>query len=199
MRDNANERLVVFSDAVIAITITLLVLDIRLPMPAEGLPDAQLWQALLTILPQLTAYGVSFLVIALFWMGHKAKFDIITRSSGMLTWLNFLFLLAVGLMPFVTGILAENGGTTGTCLYAGLLLLVSLLLVAIGLYADAAGLVDPQAEHRPRESWLASLGPAAVFGISIPVAFINPDWTKNVWWLMVPLALLGHRRRARED
>ncbi|HEY4199463.1 MAG TPA: TMEM175 family protein [Devosiaceae bacterium] len=195
--ENANERLVVFSDAVIAITITLLVLDIRLPMPAEGLSDAALLQALLAILPQLLAYGLSFLVIALFWLGHKARFDIITKSSGPLTWLNFFFLLAVGLMPFVTAILAENGGATGTCLYAGLLLVVSLLLVTIGLYADFAGLVDPETRHRPRQSWLAALGPAAVFALSIPIAFINPDWAKNCWWLLIPLSLLGHHRRVK--
>jgi len=186
MNDNENERLILFSDAVIAITITLLVLELRLPGAAEEMSDTQLWAALVGIVPNFLAYILSFIVIALFWTVHRTSFGRIKRSDSRLIWLNIAFLMAIGLMPFVTAILAENGGTVGTSIYAGLLAIVSFLLGSIGIYARLAGLADKRENERP--NWTAYLD-ALVFVSSIGVAFYNAELAKYMWLLLIPAGM----------
>ena len=71
----------------------------------------------------------------MFWLAHKRRFDTITGSSPALLWLNLLFLMALGLMPFVTDLIAENSGTAATVIYAGSAM-VSLLLALLGIMSD---------------------------------------------------------------
>ncbi len=81
-----NERLLFFSDAVIAVAVTLLVLDIRLPVEdAAGLSDADLWAAIRETLPRIYAYILSFLVVGLFWTSHHQKFVLIPHVDGIMT------------------------------------------------------------------------------------------------------------------
>lgn len=192
MDENENERMVLFSDAVIAITITLLVLELRLPEAPEAMDDAQLWAAIVAMLPHLFAYMLSFVVIATFWIGHRRSFTHIKRSNGTLIWLNMAFLMVLGLMPFVTGVLAETSGAVGTSLYAGTIAVVSLLLGTMTVYADRAGLVDAGEYRRP--AWLGYLN-AVVFGLSIPLAFYNSDLAKYFWLLLIPLGIWSGRLR----
>lgn len=190
MDGNENERLVLFSDAVIAITITLLVLELRLSGPAGEMSNDQLWAALVSVVPNLLAYILSFIVIGLFWTVHRTSFARIQRSDPWLIWLNIGFLMAIGLMPFVTAILAENGGTVGTAIYAGLLAIVSILLGSIGVYARFAGLAD-KTEQRGA-NWAAYLD-ALIFAASIGVAFYNADLAKYMWLLLIPAGIWGRR------
>ena len=192
MAEHDNERMVLFSDAVIAITITLLVLELRLPGPAAEMSDAQLWSSIVEMLPNLLAYMLSFAVIGTFWIGHKRAFSHIDRSDGVLTWINLLFLMALGLMPFLTGILAENDGAVGTSLYAGLIAITSLLLGSITVYAERAGLANQTSKRRP--IWAGYIN-AIVFGLSIPLAFVNADLAKYFWILLVPLGIFSGRYR----
>ena len=195
MDKNENERLIVFCDAVIAITITLLVLELSLPDGAERMSDAALWQALADLRPRLTGYVISFLVIALFWLGHRQKFSWIVRSSGLLIWLNLGFLLGISWMPFATDMLIENGGRLATALYAGLTMMIALLAAAMAWHAVRAGLADES--HRDLSPlWLAgpSLATALVFALSIPIAFWSPEAAQHSWLLLLPLSLIASRR-----
>lgn len=207
MSENQNERLIVFCDAVIAITITLLVLEISLPVEAETLADAELWQALVAMGPRLLGYVISFLVIALFWIGHRQKFEWIVRSSGLLIWLNFGFLLGISWMPFATDILIENGGRLATILYAALVVLIALLAAAMSWHAVRAGLAADS--HKDISAWRLSwpsLGTAAVFALSIPVALLwSADLAQWFWLALLPLHALADRvigpevQKAAED
>jgi len=192
--EHDNERMILFSDAVIAITITFLVLELRLPEPAAELSDAQLWSGIVNTMPSLYAYALSFVVIGTFWIGHRRAFGHIKRSDGVLTWIYLLFLMALGLMPFFTGIMAENDGTVGTSLYAGLVAVTSLLLGSMSLYAERAGLTDAMAKRRPLSAEYAN---ALVFGLSIPIAFFDADLAKYYWILLFPLGILSARHRAK--
>ena len=137
---NENDRLMAFSDGVIAITITLMAFSIRLPDSTAPWTDATLWTALIDLAPQYRAYLLSFLVIGIFWLGHRSKFTHITRHSQTLVWLNMLFLFEIGFMPFVTDVLAQSGGTLSTVLSAGTVAIISLTSGAMTLYAMTAGL-----------------------------------------------------------
>lgn len=192
MKENENERLMLFSDAVIAITITLLVLDIRLPETEMGLTDAALWEALVGLTPQLVAYVLSFLVIGVFWLGHRSKFEHIVRHSPVLIWINLIFLLEIGLMPFVTGVLAESRGALATMLYAAAVSVISLTAAAMSWYALKAGLTDLPSTRSGTIIW-PILAPAAVFLSSIAIAPFSVPLAQLFWLMLIPASLLSGR------
>ena len=183
------ERLIFFSDAVFAIAITLLALEIRLP-PVEGsLSDAQLLRTLLAIWPRYLGYIISFLVIGIFWIGHHRKFSYIRRYDRNLLLINLLLLMAVAFIPFPTTVISEYGNRTATIFYALSITLVGLLSTALWAYAThRQRLVDarltPQQKQR---EMLRSLLMSGVFLLSIGIAFIHADAAKFSWLLIVLL------------
>ncbi len=187
------ERLVFFSDAVYAIAITLLVIDLRLPAGSGELNSAQLWNVLWSMTPQLFSYILSFLVIGSFWSNHHNKFRFIKSYDRRLIQINILLLMVVAFIPFPTSVLAESGNATATIFYAATIVLISLLSALLWWYPVTHNLVRPSLT--PRERRLAVLKPlltAAVFALSIVIAFYNADWAKYSWALLVPVAIWLH-------
>jgi uncharacterized membrane protein len=196
--DTGLERLVFFSDAVFAIAITLLVLDIRLPDSIAGLSDRELLNRLLAVGPRYFAYVISFLVIGGFWIGHHRRFRSILFYNRWLIFLNLLLMMVVAFIPFPTGVIAENGNRTGTIFYALSITLVGLLSAAGWIYACRAGLVDPRMTTRETnsETWQSLIVPG-VFLTSIALAFIDPDLAKYAWLLTIPVTFLIRSYRMR--
>jgi hypothetical protein len=108
--DRQTTRIEAFSDGVIAIAITLLVLEVRVPHVEEG---ESLWDALRGLWPSYVGFGLSFVIIGIIWANHHEMFDFITRANRTLVLLNLLFLLCVGFLPFPTALLAEYLGREG--------------------------------------------------------------------------------------
>jgi len=180
------ERMIMFSDAVMAVAITLLVLDLKLP---EGVTDTQLPAALRDSLHSVGVYALSFVVVGMFWMGHHEQFSYIRRVNGTLMWINMLYLLTIGLIPFVTSLLSDHGTSLATCLYAGVLVSTSLLSTLMWWYASR----DPQLmpadvpESVRREGLISSLLTAAVFSLSIVIAILwSPVAGQLSWLLLIP-------------
>ena len=192
------ERLTAFTDGVMAIAITLLVLDIRLPRPAGGLDDAALMADLLAIWPQYFGYALSFLVIGNFWVGHTRRLRTLKSVDGGLLWLNILFLLTIGFMPFATSVLSETAGRVATILYAGTMIVASLLLTLIWRYAVRhEHAVLPKSERRMES--LRSLTVPGVFTLSIVVAWFAPGYARDTWLLLIPLLMLNRRLAGTRD
>lgn len=131
------ERLVFFSDAVFAVAITLLALDIRLP-PSEHLSEGQLQRALVAIAPKYLAYLVSFVAVGLIWLGHHRKFQFIRRHDAILLRINLLLLMVVALVPFATSVLSESFYPTSVILYSCVMCALSLLSAAVWAWAARA-------------------------------------------------------------
>lgn len=186
-----SERLVVFSDGVMAVAITLLVLDLKLP---PGVTSAELPNALAGSTHGLWCYVLSFLVIGLLWMAHHQQFSYIERVDGVLMWLNLFFLMTVGLIPFVTSVMSDHGVAVPTMLYAGVLFLTCLLLAAMWGYACSRPELMKHAlsKSERREGTLKPLLTALVFAVSIPIAYVwgsgAGQWT---WLLAIPAARVG--------
>lgn len=108
--DLALDRLVFFSDAVFAIAITLLVLEIKVPHLPSAASNADYWQALIDLIPSLFAFVLSFLVIGRFWMGHHERYAALDHFDARLLWPNTLYLMAIAFMPFATAFLGANLG-----------------------------------------------------------------------------------------
>ncbi|HVF93753.1 MAG TPA: TMEM175 family protein [Sphingomonas sp.] len=120
------ERLTFFSDAVFAIAMTLLVIEVKVP-EIHALSDRQLGQALLAQFPKYVGFVISFIVVARFWVGHHRVMGLLKATSPRLIWANLIFLLVIAFMPFPTAVLSEYVELrVAVGLYAGWLMLLGL-------------------------------------------------------------------------
>lgn len=102
------ERMILFSDAVFAIAITLLVIELKVPeIDRSELSDGKLLSALGHMMPKFFGFGISFLFIGIYWTVHHRLFGYVVNLSPKLLRLNLLFLFAVALMPFSTAFYSE--------------------------------------------------------------------------------------------
>jgi uncharacterized membrane protein len=94
-------RLEAFSDGVIAIIITIMVLEMKVPHDTTV-------EALLRLWPVFVSYALSFLIVAIYWVNHHHLLHLLKRVNAKVLWLNNLLLFCMSLMPFVTGYMGEN-------------------------------------------------------------------------------------------
>ncbi|MGH2553528.1 MAG: TMEM175 family protein [Chitinophagaceae bacterium] len=104
------DRLILFSDAVFAIAITLLVIEIRIPDIHTDVSDRILLDELAHLIPRFIGFVMSFMMIGLYWTVHHRMFGFVTNFDNKLLWLNLFFLFFVALMPFSTGFYGEYSG-----------------------------------------------------------------------------------------
>lgn len=193
--DRAVDRLVFFSDAVIAIIITLMVLEVRLPALPEHGSDAQVLRALLALWPKYLAVVLSFLVIGLFWTLHHRRFNWVRRVDGALVWLDLVYLLVLACVPFATSLTSEHPGRTSTIVYAGVLGLASLISGVLWWHVGRRPeiMANAGAYREMRLATLMSLVSAGVFGVSIIVAFLSADLAKYFWVLVFLANRVAHQ------
>jgi uncharacterized membrane protein len=122
-----------FSDGVIAVAVTLLVLDIKVP-PVGG--DGTLFRALLHNWPHYAAYVVSFVTIGIIWINHHAMLNRLARADHSILILNLLLLMSIVLLPFATELMAaylraSSGQALAAAVYSGSFLLMSLVFTAL--------------------------------------------------------------------
>lgn len=190
------ERIVFFSDAVMAIAITLLVIDLKLP-ELVGTPTAgELIAALRALNPRLISFFISFVVVGIYWSSHHRYFGYIKRYDGRLIALNMLFLLFVALMPFFASLLGQYFYLPlGVAAYAGGVAATGFSISAVWWYATHnRRLVDPGLDQRVIQfrSTIA-LSIPVIFLLSIPVAFLSPILAAAMWWA-APLVTWVMRR-----
>ncbi len=185
---HALERLIFFSDAVFAIVITLLVLDIRTPELGSAASEQEWLQALVALLPHFGAFLLSFLVIGAVWMSHHRLFMMLCHYDEALLWPNLLLLLAVAFLPFTTNLLTTGSlAATPYAFYAASLLAAGLLkarLVRIALRPD---LIDPSVPSsrlrgEMRQRWIMPIAAAA----TLLLAFVTTPWN-TLAMLLLPI------------
>lgn len=102
------ERLILFSDAVFAIAITLLVIEIKVPeIPHGELTERALSKSLWMMVPKFVGFIISFMIIGLYWTVHHRLFGYVVAYTQKLLWYNLFFLMAVAVMPFSSGFYSE--------------------------------------------------------------------------------------------
>ncbi len=191
------ERLLALSDGVVAIALTLLVLSLHVPaLPSHG-ADANsaswLWHQLNALTDPLISYLVSFYVIAQFWLAHHRTFRLMKGHDEGLAWWNFLFLLAITLLPFTSNLLGQYAENPLAIDIFGLnLVIASLSTLIVISVAQRKGLVvswaDPVAIRAGR---VRALSIVAIVGISMGLAWSAPNAAKYMWFLiaLVPRVL----------
>ncbi len=133
------ERLVFFSDAVFAIAITVLVLDMKLLSGKDIVLDLN------AMIPKFVGFGVSFFVIDIYWIAHHRLFGTLKREDGKLRVVNLAFLASVVFLPFSTSALAERPSVSASViLYALAVASVGVLLILLTFAARRPGLMRPK-------------------------------------------------------
>ena len=192
----AAERLTFFSDAVVAIAITLLAID--LPVP-EGITLSEFLTSVRHDDGHYLAFLISFAAIAAAWFDHHDLFRYVRGTDARLKVLNMWWLLSIVLNPFATKLLVVSGQSLSVHalkfgFYALLQVLESAMLYAMLRHLIACRLADPPrpvVDSLTRKSYSLVLG----FGLSIPVFFATTDgW---LLWIAGPVlaGLLRHRHR----
>ncbi|HYD14186.1 MAG TPA: TMEM175 family protein [Allosphingosinicella sp.] len=193
--DHPLERLVFFSDAVFAIAITLLVIEIHPPHLEQDGARPTL-EALARLIPSFIGFVISFAVIGAFWSGHHRAFSLAARlGPGILVW-NLLLLGTIAFMPFVTGFMSGNYGKVGPAVFYWSWLVLTALLnlrvnrIATGPAMRADGVSETEAATVPRRSLAVLFGAITALALSFFVPLYAP-----VGMATIPLWLLLFRLR----
>lgn len=170
------ERLIFFSDAVFAIAITLLVIELRPPHVEHIRSDIAFINATLMLIPNFVGFTISFFVIGAFWMGHHRAFACSAHWSDRLMPANIQLLFAIAAMPFFTAYVSEySNSRVPVVLYCSWLLITALLNIRVGRLATSPPVVDSRAS--PETLRMVRLrGRATALGAAtaIVVALVSP-------------------------
>lgn len=168
-------RVEAFSDGVLAVVITLLVLDLKIPPGVHA--DPEVWGAVADLAPALGAWVVSFAFVLTFWVNHHYFFSSLKYTDRGLLWLNGLFLLTVALIPFPTALVGAHPGLTAPLvLLSAAMLATSLSFSIMRYYANFHGrlLRHPPTAAEASRAMRHSLSAPVLYGLAIVMAFIWP-------------------------
>jgi uncharacterized membrane protein len=190
-------RVEAFSDGVLAIVITLLVLEIKVPQGVNG-DEAALWRAVAGQLPVIGAWIVSFYFVLVFWVAHHYFFDLLRKVDRGLLWLNGLFLLAICFMPFPTALSGQYPASRpATLLLSATMFLTALIFSAMRWYATFhAGLVREEILAQAKASFRRGLIAPALYLLSVIFALIYPPAAIAIQ-ILVPTLFFFPGRAAR--
>jgi uncharacterized membrane protein len=195
------DRTVFFSDAVFAIAMTLLVLDLKLPAMPSDVTAAQFDAILLDQLDPLAGFILSFALVGRLWLTHHRTFNAIKSYDGKLQVINLFTLFFVVFLPVPTSLLFEANSQTPwpPVLYAATISGSFLGLKWLWRHAYRAGLMHSWVDGPMYRLALHGQDPGwVVFVASIPLAFIRPDFALFFWILIWPLSVISDRYRRRQ-
>jgi uncharacterized membrane protein len=181
------DRLTAFSDGVIAVIITIMVLELKVPHGAD-------WAALAGLAPNLLSYVISFVYLAIYWNNHHHLLHTVTRVDGLILWANSNLLFWLSLVPAATAWMGENFlSSVPTAVYGAV-----LLLPAIAYYLLQKAIIHKQG----RESVLATALGSDIKGkisrvlyiAGIAAAFVIP-WLSVALYVLVAVMWLVPDRR----
>lgn len=180
-------RLEAFSDGVLAILITIMVLELRVPHEAD-------WRALSPLVPVFLTYALSFVFLGIYWNNHHHMFHLVDRITGGIMWANLHLLFWLSLTPFVTGWMGENHfAPVPTAVYGAV-----MLLAAIAYYILQQTIIRRQGSHSKLAAAVGGdvkgkLSPV-LYAAAIPLAFVN-QWIADGLYVAVALIWLVPDRR----
>jgi uncharacterized membrane protein len=181
------DRLAAFSDGVIAIIITIMVLELKVPHGAD-------WAALRAVAPNFVAYVLSFVYLAIYWNNHHHLLHTVTRVDGLILWANSHLLFWLSLVPAATGWMGENFlAPLPTAVYG-----VSLLMPAVAYQLLQRAIVHQQGNHSVLASALGNdfkgkLSPL-LYAAAVALAFVDAWLSIAIYALVAVMWLIPDRR-----
>jgi uncharacterized membrane protein len=193
-------RVINFSDAIFAIAMTLLVLQIDVPgLPGGGRSARDMLEALKDALPEIVSFAVSFYVIGRYWLAHHWFFSRLERIDRRMLSQNLIYLGLVAFLPFPTALIGQyEENPIAFVVFALSMAAVSLMELVIASHAYRSGLLA----GAPPGAWaagrIASLFPVVVFVLSIPIAFVNTTAALLSWLVLAPVEYFINTRMPPE-
>ena len=188
------EYVISFSDALFAFAITLMALSIEIPHFPENISESELTKRLGELLiPNITHYIISFLVVGMYWIAYHRAFEYIKRVDISLVWLNLLFLLFISLVAYFTGLLtAYDTYRIVVISFASVLSAAGFTLCIIWWYSTRnRQLVDKDMNpHLVRYFLIRSFVSPIVFLFSIGIAFIDVQTAHYFWIAIIPAYII---------
>jgi uncharacterized membrane protein len=181
------DRLAAFSDGVIAIIITIMVLELKVPHGAD-------WKVLIGVLPNFLSYVLSFVYLAIYWNNHHHLLHTVTRVDGLILWANSFLLFWLSLIPAATAWMGENLlAPVPTAVYG-----VVLLMPAIAYYLLQKAIIRKQGAHSVLATALGAdvkgkLSPI-LYVAGIALAFVS-SWLSILIYVLVAVIWLIPDRR----
>ena len=182
-------RVEALTDGIFAVAMTLLILDIKVPVVAR---PADLTRELLALWPRFVSYAISFVMLGIYWVGHHNQFHLIRRTDRALLWINILFMMTVCFVPFSTALLSAYARQPiALTVYGVNLVAIGLILYGHWLYATSRHrLVESDLD--PRVIRFASrrilIGPV-MFALASIISFVSARASLIILTL-VPLVYL---------
>jgi uncharacterized membrane protein len=183
-------RLEAFSDGVIAIIITIMVLELKVPHS----PDLN---SLLPLLPVFLTYVLSFVYVGIYWNNHHHLLCACRRINGGIMWANLHLLFWLSLFPFVTGWMGENHfSPLPSALYGAVLLLAAIAYVILQTLIVAEAGPDSHLARALGADWKGKLS-AILYAIAIGLSFVSPIFAGCIYLGVALMWLIPDRRLAR--
>jgi uncharacterized membrane protein len=180
-------RIEAFSDGVLAIVITIMVLEMKVP---HGIEVA----ALRPLIPVFLSYVLSFVFLAIYWNNHHHLLHVTTGVSGTILWANMHLLFWLSLVPFVTGWMGENHfAPVPTALYGVVLLLAAIAYLVLQHAILVQEGPDSILAAALGNDWKGRFSPL-IYGIAIPVTFLHP-WIAGALYVFAAVVWLIPDRR----
>jgi uncharacterized membrane protein len=162
------DRLAAYSDAVFAVIVTIMVLELKAPEEAA-------FSALWTLWPTAISYAVSYLFIAIIWINHHYLMRLVGPPTLRLMWMNFVHLFMVSLLPFATAWIARTRlASSPVAFYAGLFVCIDIAYNVFEREVLAPADATLVSEHSRRLARRRSLVVLAIFTTAMLVAFVAP-------------------------
>ncbi len=183
--DTGYERLVMFTDGIFAIAITLLALEIRIP---ELENHAELGQAIINLLPQIFVFVLAFMQVGILWLAHQRMFRNIVRTDSTFMWISLIYLMLIAFLPVPSGTLARYGSEFPAVeFFAITLVLVGVVELIMWQYASSNRrlLHSDVTDLQIKETQWRTYYMIAVFGVSILIAFASPLLAMLSWILLL--------------
>jgi uncharacterized membrane protein len=180
-------RLEAFSDGVIAILITIMVLELKVPHGGD-------WQSLRPVLPVFLTYVLSYVYLGIYWNNHHHLLHATERVNGKILWANLHLLFWLSLVPFATGWMGENHfDPVPTAVYGAVMFIagVAYLILQNTIIADHG--MNPKVAEALRRDIKGSIS-AVMYASAIPLAFVR-EWISDVLYVAVALLWLVPDRR----
>jgi uncharacterized membrane protein len=172
-------RIVAFTDGVMAVAITLLVLNIEVPDVSDG---SKLGEELVDLLPSLLSYALSFALVGRFWVIHHNAFATLRAFDGRLMVLNLIFLALIALMPFATDLFDRySDEPLAAAVFGAILGLAALVNWLMHRHSVRAGLVKEKHMADTSYGTAVGLGFTVIFLLSVPAAFVSTYLAVALW------------------
>ena len=180
-------RLEAFSDGVIAILITIMVLDLKVP-------DGARLDALVPLLPVLLNYALSFVYLGIYWNNHHHMFHASERVTGAILWANLHLLFWLSLFPFATAWMGENyHAMLPSAAYGAVLLVAALAYVILQQAIIAAQGPGSLLKQAVGGDWKGKLSPV-LYALGIAASFRSPPVAQTLYALVAVMWLVPDRR-----